>query len=92
MSALQFGLTPKMKPLPPSRSVLVAALDVGTRKLACMIGRLRPRPAQDAPRLRSHSVQVIGFGHTSARGMKAGTVIDLAEAEAARWTIEGRAR
>ena len=40
MSALQFGLTPKMKPLPPNRSVLVAALDVGTSKIACLIGRL----------------------------------------------------
>ena len=83
MSALQFGLTPKMKPLPPSRSVLVAALDVGTSKIACLIGRLKPCAPQDVLRLRSHSVDVIGFGHTVARGMKAGTVIDLAEAEAA---------
>jgi cell division protein FtsA len=83
MSALQFGLTPKMKPLPPNRSVLVAALDVGTSKIACLIGRLRPRQPQDVLRLRSHSVDVVGFGHTLARGMKAGTVIDLAEAEAA---------
>jgi cell division protein FtsA len=72
-----------MRPLPPSRSVLVAALDVGTSKIACLIGRLKPRPAQDGLRLRSHSVDVVGFGHTLARGMKAGTVIDLAEAEAA---------
>jgi len=83
MSALQFGLTPKMKPLPPNRSVLVAALDVGTSKIACLIGRLRPSPPEDSPGLRSHSVEVVGFGHTLARGMKAGTVIDLAEAEAA---------
>ena len=45
MSTLQFGLTPKMKPLTPNRSVLVAALDVGTSKIACLIGRLKPRPA-----------------------------------------------
>jgi cell division protein FtsA len=83
MSALQFGLTPKMKPLPPNRSVLVAALDVGTSKIACLIGRLRPSPPEESPGLRSHSVEVVGFGHTLARGMKAGTVIDLAEAEAA---------
>ena len=83
MSGLPFALTPKMRPLPPSRSVLVAALDVGTSKIACLIGRLKPRPAQDGLRLRSHSVDVVGFGHTLARGMKAGTVIDLAEAEAA---------
>ena len=83
MTALQFGLTPKMKPLPGNRSVLVAALDVGTSKIACLIGRLRPRSPQEGLPLRSHSVEVVGFGHTLARGMKAGTVIDLAEAEAA---------
>jgi cell division protein FtsA len=83
MSALQFGLTPKMKPLPPKRAVLVAALDVGTSKIACLIGRLKPRQPQDVLRRRSHSIDVVGFGHTVARGMKAGGVVDLAEAEAA---------
>jgi cell division protein FtsA len=83
MSALQFGITPKMKPLPPKRSVLVAGLDVGTSKIACMIGRLRAHPPEDGPGRRTHSVDVVGFGHTLARGMKAGAVIDLAEAETA---------
>jgi cell division protein FtsA len=83
MSALAFGLTPKMKPLPPNRSVLVAALDVGTSKIACLIGRLKPRKPQDALRRRTHSVDIVGFGHTVARGMKGGAVIDLADAEAA---------
>jgi cell division protein FtsA len=83
MSALQSGLTPKMKPPPPKRSVLVAALDVGTSKIACLIGRLKPREPDDALRHRSHAVDVLGFGHTLARGMKAGGVVDLAEAEGA---------
>jgi cell division protein FtsA len=83
MSALQFGLAPKMKPLPPKRSALVAALDVGTSKIACLIGRLRPCQPDDVLRHRSHAVEVLGFGHTLARGIKAGGVVDLAEAEAA---------
>jgi cell division protein FtsA len=83
MSALQSGLTPKMKPLPQKRSALVAALDVGTSKIACLIGRLKPREPDDVLRHRSHTVDVLGFGHTLARGMKAGGVIDLAQAEAA---------
>ena len=83
MNALHYGLTPKMKPISPKRSALIAALDIGTSKIACLIGRLRPHPPQDGSPLRSHSVEVVGFGHTLARGMKAGTVIDLAEAEAA---------
>jgi cell division protein FtsA len=83
MSTLQQGLTPKMKPLSPKRSALIAALDVGTSKVACLIARLKPNPNRDTLRRRSHSIEVLGFGHTSARGMKAGAVIDLAAAEAA---------
>ena len=61
MSALQLGLTPKMKPLPPKRSVLVAALDVGTSKIACLIGRLKPRPPEDGPRRRTHAIDVVAM-------------------------------
>ena len=83
MSALQCGLTPKMKPLAQKRSVLVAAIDLGTSKIACLIARLKPREPDDVLPHRSHAVSVLGFGHTVARGMKAGSVIDLAQAEAA---------
>jgi cell division protein FtsA len=81
--ALQFGLTPKTRPLALKRSALVAALDVGTSKVACLIARLKPQAPQDVLRRRSHAVEVVGFGHTRARGMKAGAVINLNEAEQA---------
>ena len=81
--ALQIGLTPKTKPLSLKRSALVGALDVGTSKVACLIARLKPQAPQDVLRRRSHTVEVVGFGHTLARGMKAGAVVDLAEAEQA---------
>jgi cell division protein FtsA len=80
---LPSGLAPKMKPISPKRSGLIAALDVGTSKVACLIARLRPHPPRDVFRRRSHSIEVLGFGHTGARGMKAGAVIDLGAAEAA---------
>ena len=83
MTALVHGLTPKTKPLSPKRSALVAALDVGTSKIACLIARLKPNPPQNVLLRRSHTVEVVGCGHTLARGMKAGAVVDLAEAEAA---------
>jgi cell division protein FtsA len=83
VSNLQFGLTPKAKPLSPKRSALVAALDVGTSKIACMIARLKPQAPQDILRHRSHTVDVLGFGHTLARGIKAGAIADLAQAEEA---------
>jgi cell division protein FtsA len=81
MSALHYGLTPKMRPISPRRSALVAALDIGSSKVACLIARLRPNgPQQVLPR-RSHAIEVIGFGHAGARGTKAGVVVDLAQAE-----------
>jgi cell division protein FtsA len=83
MSAPLHGMTPKTKPLSPKRSALVAVVDVGTSKIACLIAKLKPSPPQDVLRRRSHSIDVVGFGHTLARGMKSGAVVDLDEAEAA---------
>src|SRR5512140_1110537 len=83
MNSLHYGLTPKMKPLAPRRSALVVALDIGTSKIACLIARLTPNPQGDVLRRRSHAIEVIGFSHTGARGMKAGAVVDLVDAEEA---------
>jgi len=81
--SLHDGITPKMKPISPRRSAIVAILDIGTSKIVCVIARLRPQTSQDTLRHRSHGVQVLGIGHTEARGIKAGAVINLAQAEAA---------
>ncbi len=81
--SLHDGLTPKMKPISPRRSAIVAALDIGTSKVVCLIARLRPQNPSEILRRRTHAVEVIGIGHCEARGMKGGAVINLAEAEAA---------
>jgi cell division protein FtsA len=87
--SLQDGLTPKMKPVSPRRTAVVAALDIGTSKVVCLIARLKPQSPQGALRRRSHGVEILGLGHTEARGMKAGTVVNLAEAEeAVRHAVE----
>jgi len=83
MSPVNYGLTPKMKPLAPKRSALIVALDVGTSKIACLIAKLKPQPPQDVLRRRSHAIEVVGFSHTESRGMKSGHVVDLVEAEGA---------
>lgn len=77
------GLTPKMRPVSPRRSAVLCVLDIGTSKVVCMIVRLRPREGTDVLPHRTHVAEVIGFGHTRALGMKAGTVADMAKAEAA---------
>jgi cell division protein FtsA len=81
--SLRQGLTPKMKPVSPRRSAIVAALDIGTSKVVCLIARLKPQLPQEVLRRRSHGIEILGIGHTEARGMKSGTVINLAEAEEA---------
>jgi cell division protein FtsA len=89
MSPLHYGLTPKMKPIAPRRSALVVALDIGTSKIACLIARLKPNAQGEALRRRSHAIEVVGFSHTGARGMKSGAVIDLVDAEeAVRHAVE----
>jgi cell division protein FtsA len=80
-TVVRFGVTPKMKPVPPRRAAVVAALDVGTSKVVCMIARLEPQAPQEVLRRRSHGVRVLGFAHTAASGMKGGGVVDLVEAE-----------
>jgi cell division protein FtsA len=57
MTALDRGQTPKTRPTPPNRTALVAALDIGTSKVACMIARLRPCPPTEALHGRSHAVE-----------------------------------
>src|ERR1700684_656116 len=82
-----------MKPISPRRSALVAALDIGSSKVACLIARLRPHPPQQVLTRRSHAVEVVGFGHAGARGTKAGAVVNLAQAEEAiRQAVDGAER
>ena len=83
MNVLHFGMTPKMKPVSPKRTAVVAALDIGTSKIACLIARLKPCAPSDALRGRSHAVELIGYSHIQSRGVKAGAVVDMTECEQA---------
>ncbi len=53
------------------RNSLIAALDVGTTKICCFIARV-----DDEGNLR-----VVGIGHHSADGVRAGTIVDVEAAE-----------
>src|SRR6266436_2415137 len=83
MTGLDRNQTPKTRPMPQKRTALVASLDIGTSKIACMIARLRPCPPNDALRGRTHAVELIGYSQIQSRGVKAGAVVDLAECEQA---------
>ncbi len=83
MTGLNRNQTPKTRPMPQKRTALVASLDIGTSKIACMIARLKPCPPNEALRGRSHAVELIGYSQIQSRGVKAGAVVDLAECEQA---------
>src|ERR1700710_1157489 len=83
MTGLDRNQTPKTRPMPQNRTALVASLDIGTSKIACMIARLKPCPPNEALRGRSHAVELIGYSQIQSRGVKAGAVVDLAGCEQA---------
>ncbi|MGB3867135.1 MAG: cell division protein FtsA [Xanthobacteraceae bacterium] len=81
MTSLDRHQTPKTRPMPQNRTALVASLDIGTSKVACMIARLKPCAPSEALRGRTHAVELIGYSHIQSRGVKAGAVVDMAECE-----------
>ena len=68
---------PRMRPLSNRRPTVVSVLDIGSSKVACIIARLTPRSRDKILPGRTHDITVLGHGIQRARGMKAGTVIDL---------------
>lgn len=83
MTGLDRTQTPKTRQMPHKRGGLVACLDIGTSKIACMIARLKPSAPSEALRGRTHAVELIGYSQIQSRGMKAGAVVDLGECEQA---------
>ncbi|BBF91603.1 cell division protein FtsA [Blastochloris tepida] len=89
----RLDLTPRLRPLSPRRSAILSVLDVGTNKIACLIAKLKPRTGGEALKRRTHSIEILGVGHIRSRGVKCGTVVDLAAAEdAIRHAIDAAER
>jgi len=69
----------------PRRPSVVSVLDVGSSKICCLIARLTPNDADAAEtmRARTHTIELLGFGHQRSRGIKSGVVVNLDAAEQA---------
>jgi cell division protein FtsA len=78
--ALALSLTEEPVRSRPLRSGVFGALDIGTHKITCLIGR------SDGSQLR-----VIGFDQRHARGIRLGAIVDLEDAERAIRAAVGRA-
>jgi cell division protein FtsA len=74
---------PRMRPLSSRKSATLSVLDVGTSKIMCLIARLDPIDPGAPARGRTHGCRILGIGHQRSRGMKAGQVVDMEEAETA---------
>jgi len=61
-----------------TKSGIIAALDVGSTKVCCLIARIEPasRNSNSGPK-----IKVLGVGHHAARGIRAGAVVGLDDAE-----------
>ena len=93
MSIYSNSQMPRVGRLSKGRPSIVSVLDVGSTKICCMIARLRPRASSEVLPGRSHSIEVLGFGHQRSRGIKSGVVIDMDQAEnALRLAVDGAER
>ncbi|WES30626.1 cell division protein FtsA [Varunaivibrio sulfuroxidans] len=62
-----------------TRTGLVAALDIGSTKMCCLIARVHG----------GEGVEVVGIGHQVSKGVRAGAIVNLEAAEASiRATVE----
>jgi cell division protein FtsA len=66
--------------LPQLGPQIVAAIDVGSAKTACLIAQWSPGK-QSADLDTRNGLKVLGFGQTVSRGVKSGSIADVAEAE-----------
>lgn len=62
---------------------MAAVLDVGTRKLCCLVARISPAPQWYRRDAGASQVKILGFGHLRSEGVDAGRISDLEAAERA---------
>ena len=81
------------EPRAARRPAVVSVLDVGSSKIVALVARLTPVPPGEALPGRTHSVEVLGFGHQRSRGVKSGVVANLdAVEQAIRATVDAAER
>ena len=62
---------------------LVAALDIGSTKICCLIAEVAPAKYRTAGNDENNSLRVLGVGHQLSRGVRAGAIVNVDEAERA---------
>jgi cell division protein FtsA len=83
VSRLVLSRGARLKPLSPKKATTVSVLDIGSTKITCLIANLRPIDGSGLLPNRTHTAELVGFGHQRSRGVKGGSIVDMDAAEQA---------
>ena len=83
MTVVQFQGKGGAKPPAVSKGGLIAALDIGSTKICCLIADAVPAKHRSADADEKFSLKVLGVGHQLSRGVRSGAIINVDEAERA---------
>jgi cell division protein FtsA len=62
---------------------MVAALDIGSTKISCLIAEVVPPRHRSPDGEERHGLRILGVGHQISRGVRSGAIINVDEAERA---------
>ena len=62
---------------------VVAALDIGSTKISCLIAEAVPQKHRPVDAEERNGLKILGIGHQLSRGVRAGSIINVDEAERA---------
>jgi cell division protein FtsA len=77
------GRPSRLKPLSAKKATIVTVLDIGSTKIVCLIAHLKPVEGVGILPNRTHTSELLGFGHQRSRGVKSGVIVDMDAAEQA---------
>lgn len=83
MTVVQFHGKGGGKPPAVTKGGLIAALDIGSTKISCLIAEAVPAKHRSSDADEKFSLKVLGVGHQLSRGVRSGSIINVDEAERA---------
>lgn len=83
MTVVQFNGKGGSRPPAVPKGGLVAALDIGSTKISCLIAEAVPAKHRTSDSEDKQSLKVLGVGHQLSRGVRSGSIVNIDEAERA---------
>ncbi len=83
MTVVQFQGKGGTRPPGIPKGGLIAALDIGSTKISCLIAEAVPAKHRSSDSEEKNSLKVLGVGHQLSRGVRSGAIINVEEAERA---------